>query len=59
MSTRIVCCECINKQEEFYWLKEENKHLKDKLRIQERKITESYFGSATPSSKKPVKKIQH
>jgi transposase len=55
MSARIVCGECIKKQEEIYRLKEANKRLKAKLRIQERKITEGYFGSATPSSKKPVK----
>jgi len=55
MSARIVCGECIKKQEQIYRLKEENKRLKAKLRIQERKITEGYFGSATPSSKKPVK----
>ena len=55
MSTRIVCSECINKQEEIYRLREEVKTLKTKLRIQERKITEGYFGSSTPSSKKPVK----
>jgi len=55
MSTRIVCSECINKQEEIYRLRAELKQLKAKLRIQERKITEGYFGSATPSSKQPVK----
>jgi len=55
MSTRIVCCECIKKQEEIYRLRAEVKRLKAKLRIQERKITEGYFGSSTPSSKKPVK----
>lgn len=55
MSTRIVCTECVKKQEEIYRLRAEVKKLKAKLRIQERKITEGYFGSATPSSKKPVK----
>ena len=55
MSNKIVCAECLNKQEEIYRLREENKRLKDKLRAQERKITEGFFGSSTPSSKKPVK----
>ena len=55
MSIKIDCRECLSKQEEIYWLKEEIKRLKDKLRIQERKITEGYFGSSTPSSKKPVR----
>lgn len=55
MSIKIDCRECLIKQEEIYRLKEENKRLKDKLRIQERKITEGFFGSSTPSSKRPVK----
>ncbi|HDP98740.1 MAG TPA: IS66 family transposase [bacterium] len=55
MSTRNLCSECIKKQEEIYRLREENKKLKAKLRLQERKITEGYFGSSTPSSKKPIK----
>jgi transposase len=55
MSTRIICPQCIEKQEEIYRLREEVKKLKVQLRIQQRKITEGYFGSATPSSKKPVK----
>jgi transposase len=59
MSTRIICRACMKKQEEIYRLKEENKRLKDKLRIQERKISEGYFGSSTPSSKKPVKENSH
>jgi transposase len=59
MSTRIICPECINKQEEIYRLREELKQLKAKLRIQQRKITEGYFGAATPSSKKPVKNNSH
>jgi len=56
MSTRIICAECVKKQEEICRLRAEVKKLKAKLRIQERQITEGYFGSATPSSKKPVKK---
>lgn len=56
MSTRLVCSECIKKQEDIYRLRDELKKLKAKLRIQERKISEGYFGSSTPSSKKPLKK---
>jgi hypothetical protein len=52
---RINCRECIKKQEEIYRLKEELKNLKVTLRIQQRQITEGYFGSSTPSSKKPYK----
>ena len=55
MSTRVVCSECIKKQEEIYRLREEVKQLKANLRIQERKVSEGYFGSSTPSSQKPVK----
>jgi len=55
MTTRIVCAECVTKQEEIYRLRAELKKLKTKLRIQERQITEGYFGSSTPSSQKPVK----
>lgn len=56
MSTRNICSECITKQEEIYRLREENQRLKAQLRRQQRKATEGYFGSSTPSSKKPVKK---
>ena len=56
MSTRIICSECIKKQEDIYRLREEVKRLKAQLRRKERKITEGYFGSSTPSSKRPVKK---
>jgi hypothetical protein len=56
MSTRIICSDCLNKQEEIYRLRDELKKLKAQLRRQERTITEGYFGSSTPSSKKPVKK---
>ena len=56
MSTRIVCSECIKKQEEIYRLREEVQRLKAQLHRQDRKITEGYFGSSTPSSKRPVKK---
>lgn len=56
MSVRIICSECIKKQEEIYRLREEVKSLKAQIHRQDRKITEGYFGSSTPSSKRPVKK---
>jgi len=55
MSTRVICSECLKKQEEIFRLKEQVKRLQAQLRRQERKITEGYFGSSTPSSKQPVK----
>lgn len=55
VSFKIVCSECFNKQQEIDRLKQENISLKAKLRYQERKITEGYFASQTPSSKKPFK----
>jgi transposase len=56
MSTKISCSECIKKQEEIYRLREEIQRLKAKLRYQEQKNKQGYFGSSTPSSKKPIKK---
>jgi transposase len=56
MSSRVVCSECIIKQEEIYKLRQEVKRLKNQLGYQERKAKEGYFGSSTPSSKIPVKK---
>lgn len=55
MSRRIKCSECVKKEEEIFKLREENNRLKAKLRCQERKIDEGFFGSSTPSSKKPIK----
>ena len=55
MSTRLICPECVEKQEQIYRLREENKRLKVKLRRQEQKSKEGYFGSSTPSSQKPFK----
>lgn len=55
MSTRVHCSESIKKQEDIYRLREEIQRLKAQVRRQERKITEGYFGSSTPSSKKPLK----
>jgi len=49
------CKECLEKLREIDQLKEENTGLKAKLRYEERKGTEGYFGASTPSSKKPLK----
>ena len=55
MSTKLICPECIKKQEQIYRLREENKRLKEKLRRLEQRATQGYFGSSTPSSQKPIK----
>jgi transposase len=55
MSTRLICPECVNKQEEIYRLRDQVKQLQAKLRRRERQISEGYFGSSTSSSQKPVK----
>jgi len=55
MSSKIDCSQCIKKQQEIDRLKEENIALKARLRYQDRQITEGYFTSQTPSSKKPFK----
>ena len=55
MSNKIVCSECVGKQEEIYRLREDNQRLKTKLRNQERKTSEGFYGSSTPSSKLPAK----
>lgn len=52
---RLYCGECFKKQELIDRLKVENASLKAKLRYQERKVNEGYFGSSTPSSQKPFK----
>jgi transposase len=49
------CAECLKKQREIDRLIEELQRLKQKLRYQERQATEGFFGSATPSAKRPVK----
>lgn len=53
--SRLYCSGCVDRQEIIDRLREENQSLKAKLRYQERKVTEGYFGSSTPSSKKPYK----
>ena len=49
------CAECFEKQCVIDRLTEENLRLKAQLKYQQRQATEGFFGSATPSSKKPVK----
>lgn len=45
----------MQKQQEIDRLREENARLKDRLRYQERTAKEGFFGSSTPSAKRPVK----
>jgi hypothetical protein len=52
------CQECFKKQRQIDALQEENQRLKQKLRYQERKAQEGFFGSSTPSSKIPLKPNQ-
>lgn len=49
------CPVCLQKQLHIDELEEENKRLRSKLRYQERKGEEGFFGSSTPSSERPVK----
>ncbi len=46
---------CLLKQIEIDKLKEENKSLKTKINYLEKKTKDGYFGTSTPSSKKPFK----
>jgi len=55
MSTRLICPECVKKQEEIYRLREQVKQLQTKLRRQQQQAQQGYFGSATPSSQQPIK----
>jgi transposase len=50
-----ACPLCLSKQREIDDLKDQVKGLKRKLRMQERKDKDGFFGSSTPSAKKPVK----
>jgi len=52
---QLYCRGCFEKQRRIDQLEEENKSLKSKLKYQEKKQGEGYFGSSTPSSKKPFK----
>jgi len=53
--TLSYCPACLDKQRQISELQEELRRLKDRLRYQERTASEGPFGSATPSSKIPVK----
>jgi hypothetical protein len=55
MSTRLICPECVKKQEEIYQLRDKVKQLQAKLRLQQQQAQQGYFGSSTPSSQKPIK----
>jgi hypothetical protein len=48
------CAECLKKQREIDRLTEEIHGLRQKLRYQGRRAIEGFFGSATPSAKRPV-----
>ncbi len=49
------CQGCLEKQQKIDQLSEENQRLKAQLRYRQRKPTEGFFGSSTPSAKQPVK----
>src|SRR5208337_202820 len=49
------CPVCLVKQRRIDELEEEVKNLRAKVRYQERREEDGFFGSSTPSSKKPVK----
>lgn len=49
------CNGCLAKQQKIDQLLEENQRLKSQLRYRQRKQTDGFFGSSTPSAKKPVK----
>lgn len=53
--TRPRCSQCVKLQEEVKRLRERISSLEAQLRYQQRKIDEGYFGSSTPSSKRPFK----
>jgi len=49
------CAVCLDKQRRIDELEDEVKRLRVKLRYEERRTADGFFGSSTPSSKKPVK----
>lgn len=55
--SRLYCSECFKKDLLIDQLKEENARLHQQLRHQQRSQSEGVFGSSTPSSKKPFKKV--
>jgi transposase len=50
-----LCEGCLEKQREIDRLREENQRLRQKLRLNERKQQQGFFGAATPSAQVPVK----
>ena len=58
MAGRRYCPGCFEKQSKIDQLREENERLRQKLRYEERKVKEGFFGSSTPSSKIPIKENQ-
>ena len=52
---RSFCEQCFKKQQRIDRLTEENERLKGALNCRRRREKEGFFGSATPSSKRPVK----
>ncbi len=55
MRTRLICPECVNKQQEIYRLRDQVKQLQAKLRRQQQQAEHGYFGSSTPSAQQPMK----
>ena len=54
--SRLFCNECVNRQIEIDRLRKENESLRNENYKLKKRLKEGYFGSSTPSSKKPVKK---
>ncbi|MBM4355820.1 MAG: IS66 family transposase [Deltaproteobacteria bacterium] len=54
-TNRRFCADCFEKQQKIDRLEGEVVNLRQKLRYREKTAQEGYFGSSTPSSKKPVK----
>lgn len=52
---RTFCAGCLEKQRRIDQLLEENQRLKAQLRYRERQASEGFFGSSTPSARRPVK----
>ena len=50
-----MCPGCFEKQQRIDRLEEENQRLKQQLRYRQRQAEQGFFGSATPSSKIPLK----
>jgi transposase len=52
---RARCSACLTKDEEIYRLREKVHRLEADKRALQQKLQEGYFGSSTPSSRKPFK----